>query len=615
MPNSRIDIAKYTHYFNINAPSAKLQLLLLLAVGAAAGMASGLIIHSGISSAAYYGFLLSAAVSGIMIIALPAVLTAILIKGLKWRMKLKHAMFAALSVSLIYALAIVAIAVVYSVFDYYILASVMLILGNAGIYGYWFFINRVAIGQRRGSILIAAVQPVLNLLFYIPFGKYLFTLDAPLNAILLKLYAGMAVFLAVGYAIIYAIDRPAKKELNISGVAVFSAMVQQWLLDINPKADFLGNAGTERDVDVDVMVLKGAGSGGAIFVKPDIHYGPFSNVGGSTATEQFGRFIEQKYGAVPFIMHGAVNAGDNPVSVNQIYMMKKRIGALIDGISNGRMKAAEGAIGRGIEGSCRAVNIRINGTSLVLLSKSPLVTEDIDRGVGLLLESAAGRDRSKVILIDAHNSRFESAPEDELRGIYRGSKYVKSYRKAIMESAAEASGRQRRLRFGAAGMRIKKLLPDSKDLGWGYTSVGVFEFGTSRFAIIYVDSNNMLPEFRDGVVNHMKDAFGLEAEICTTDTHSVNSIALNASNSLGRETWLGDFLPVLDRLVGEAEGRLEPVAFSHGTITLRGFRVWGRGADELLLKASKDAIRIFKHVVPFIVAAGFVAAAWLIYIV
>jgi predicted neutral ceramidase superfamily lipid hydrolase len=612
MPNKNIDVSKYTRYFNITAPSAQLQTFMLVVLGAGVGLCSGFIINIG--NPGYNGYLLYTAAGGIMAVTLPALLTSIVIKGFKWKLRMRHAMYPTTAVSAIYALAFIIVAMVYSIFKHYLLASILLILINAGIYGYWFLINKVAMGYRRSSVLLAAVQPVLNILFFIPFGQYIFALNLPLNAILLKLYGGMLVFLAFGYLVIYLIDRPAKKSLDISGIAVFNAMVQQWLLDVNPRADLLGKAGQKRDVGIDILVLKGRGHKGAVLVKPDIHYGPFSSVGGSVATEQIGRFIEQRYGAVPFVMHGAVSAGDNPVSANQITSMKRQIGDAVDVLMREGGRPASGSFALGRSGKCRALNMRINGVNLLTLSKAPYVTEDIDRDVGLELARCAGNGGSKVMLIDAHNSRFESAPGDELRGIYKGSKYVEQYRNAIIGSSKSLGERAYAMRFGAACTRLKPALHGKKDLGEGYTSVGIFEFGKRRFGIIYFDSNNMLPGFRNEVINHMKEKFGLDMELCTTDTHAVNSIALPASNALGRETKPSEVMPTLDRIVGEASDRLERVAASHSTITMRNFSVWGRGADEVLVKAGKDAIRTFKHTVPFVIAACFVAAAWVIYI-
>ena len=158
-------------------------------------------------------------------------------------------------------------------------------------------------------------------------------------------------------------------------------------------------------------------------------------------------------------------------------------------------------------------------------------------------------------------------------------------------------------------------LSGKRDIGWGYTSVGIFQFGSRRFGLVYFDANNMLPGFRQDLLDDIKKKFGIDAEICTTDTHSVNSLALSASNALGRETNASEVIPVLDRLFVEAIDRLEPVSVAYGTTTLKDFRVWGIGADEMLKKAGKDALNTFKHIVPILAVCGFVAAAWIIYII
>ena len=52
------------------------------------------------------------------------------------------------------------------------------------------------------------------------------------------------------------------------------------------------------------------------------------------------------------------------------------------------------------------------------------------------------------MLIDVHNSRYESAGKDELRGIYKESKYVKMYENAIKEGDARP-GLDAEVRIGA----------------------------------------------------------------------------------------------------------------------------------------------------------------------
>ncbi len=612
MPDAQADVIKYTNYFNIRAPSTALQTLLLLLLGTISGLCSGLIIHWGSSS--LLSFVTLGAGAGVMAIAIPSILAGMTIKAIRWKIRLKHIMFAVFGMSFTYAAILVAVSLMFSVSHNYAFATVLLVLANAGMYAYWFFMNRIALGLGKSAIFVSVIQPLFNLLFYVPFGKYLFTLDVPLVSLLEKLYAGMLVFLVISYLIVYLLDRPSKKMLSMSGLAIFGIMVQQWLFDVTPNSNLAVEHGVYRDVDVKVMSLKGKASPGAVFVKPDIHYGPFASVGGSVAPEALGSFINSKYGAAPFVLHGAVNAGDNPISAQQIVQMKKSIGGVLDTMYSKGGSAVRGTLSIGAKGPCRAINLKLNEVNVLTLSKAPLVTEDIDRDIGHVLESTANPDTSKVVLIDAHNSRFESASKDELRGIYKTSKYVSDYKEAIASSSAQVST-SKPVSFGSACRKLKRMLPNAKDMGNGFTSAGVFSFGGKKFAMLYFDSNNMLPSFRSEVLEHIRKKFGLRAELYTTDTHAVNTIALPASNALGRYTKAKDVMPLIDDLMSEAISRIEHVSLYYESFTIKRFKVWGEGADEMIIRASKEAIRTFKHVVPFVTAAGFVIAAWIIYIV
>ena len=608
MADKAKDVIHYTDYFNITAPRIKVQVFLFIVVGAIAGMVSSFFILNRLYST---GILLGAG-SGIMVITVPGFLTAILLKSMKRRIQMKHALFATLAPGCVYALFIMLDAAAVFVFKDYKIAYLLLIMINAGLYCYWFLINKVAIGQKRSSIVTAAIHPVLNILFFIPLQIYILNLGVSLDQALAKLYGGMIVFLAISYLILYLLDRPARKVLNVSGISIFSTMLEQWLYSFIKDTNVFGNTGTGRDVDIDIIAFKSEKECKAVFVKPDIHYGPFSEIGGSVATQYIGGVINEEYGAPPFVLHGAVNSSDNPTSSDQIKEMGLEIKKAIDKIGPSEWENAKGNIRFGKEGPCKAINIQVGRFKFLALSKAPLVTEDIDREVGISFERIAGRD-GEVILIDAHNSRFESASGEELRGIYPGSKYVKMYESAIRRSSRK--GKEEPLRFGASCMRLSDILKGSKDIGKGFTSVAVFEFGKKRFCIVYFDSNNMLPRFRDEVIKHIKKKFRIDAELFTTDTHSVNSIALPASNALGRQTQSGKILPIIDQLVDEAVGDLGEVKIAHKKIIFKDLRVWGSGAEESIIKASREVIRIGKRVVPFVIVAGFILAAWIIYII
>ncbi len=610
MPDRNKDITHFTRYFNINAPNDSISVLILLLVGAVTGVLSAAFLHWSIRPEA--NLFIYGASSGIIIISLPALLTVVLTKGLNRRILLKHMLFAATGISLSYSIIVVINSAIFSLLHNYAVAYVLLLAGNAGLYSYWFILNRILTSRRRSLIIMASIQPILNVLFYIPMSPYLFSLDVPVGIVLIKLWAGMLVFMGVSYAILYIMDRPARKALSISGIDLLSTMVNEWLYDVVKDVSILANSGVKKDVNVNVLALKGREGYKAVFVKPDIHYGPFNGVGGSAASKVIGAEIA-RYGAAPFVMHGAVTMDENPISSSQIRLISKSLKERLDSYNGKAFSSAQGYVALGREKHCSAINISIGNVNMFALTKAPLVTEDIDYEVGMHLAGMAGSlsKGRNIMLIDAHNSRLESASYSELRGVYKGSKYVQNYERAI--GMAAAAHKASPLRFGCSTTKLSDKLKGS-DIGDGFTSVAFFEFGKTRYCVLHFDGNNMLPALRARILRHIRSKFGVDAEVFTTDTHSVNSIAHSASNVLGRYTRFGELLPTLDSLISEAIRTKESVTYAYSNILLKDFKVWGKGSEAILTKVGRETIRAGKRKVPFLIVAGFIIAAWIIYI-
>ncbi len=133
--------------------------------------------------------------------------------------------------------------------------------------------------------------------------------------------------------------------------------------------------------------------------------------------------------------------------------------------------------------------------------------------------------------------------------------------------------------------------------------------------MVYFDANNMLPRFRSALIKHIRSKYGFEAEVYTTDTHSVNTIALTASNVLGRYTNVRKMIGIIDAMVDEALSDMGAVSSHYFNFNVKDFRVWGEHAEEQMVKAGKDVINILKHVMPFVIAGAFIIAAWLVYFV
>ncbi len=609
MPDQIRDVTKFSRYFNIEAPGSTYQALLFIILGAITGLIAFALthLHTGYSLLTIF---LSGASIGIITVTLPSILTVLFVKAVSRKIKLKHAFFAVLAVSLLYSCFILMDSLIFALTKNPGISYLVIILSNALIYGYWFLINRVVMNQRRSQVLTAAMQPVVNVLLFIPMGMYLFGAPTQFGTSIIKLWSGMLVFMAIGYLVLYTMDRPARKALRISGVDLITAMVNQWLYDITSETDIFKGIGTKRDVNVDIIALKGEGRTKAVFVNPDIHFGPFHDVGGGVATRAIGKKIYERLNASPFVMHTAVSFEDNPVSTRQILSMSGAVAERVATMRQASFRRTRATLYLGNEGPCNAIGISFGGSSILVLTKAPGVTEDIDREVGRTLAHMASRKLGKVLLVDAHNSRSESESTEELRGVYSGSKYSAMYAKAIQKMSQVSRGP---MSFGSSSAMLKDKLK-GRDLGDGYTSLAFFQIGSEKLILVYFDANNMLPKFRADVISYLEGKFGSRVEVCTSDTHSVNTIALPASNVLGRETKASDLLPILGEMAHTAISGAGRVEYSHSTLVVEKFKVWGKGADDTLVKVSREVISSGKRRIPIIIAAGIIIAAWVIYL-
>jgi len=605
MPDEKKFLLHYSDYFTKNAPNNSTSIALIFLIGILAGILSITALHYNEMEHNLAYALANGMSAGLLIISLPALVSAAIIKLIKRRIYLKHILMIFIMSTIAYSFFLVINSAIFLFLRSYIIAYVIILLANASLFGFWFIVSRFVMGKRHAA-LIALIQPTLNFLFYVPLGKYLINLNLPFWPATIKLYSGMLIFLIIGYIFLYVVDKPAKKSLNISGVEIFNTMINQWLYNMGTLNFSLG-IGTKKDIMVKTLLLKGKKLK-AIFVEPGIHYGPFAGTGGATATEYLGSIILKRYGANPFILHGTVNHSNNPISTSEIGMIGKELDKEINNIREENFEEARGGIGFGEAGACKAIAIKINDAKLITLTKAPMVTEDIGDDVGEEFKKIAGE---KSIIIDAHNSRIESANKEELKGVYSGSKYVGLYKKAIRE--ALNLKRNQKLFFGSYSIKLSNLIKNAEDIGKGYTSVGIFKFGNESFAMIYFDANNMLPSLREIIIKHVKDKYNIRCEVYTTDTHSVNSLNRPFTNVLGRKTKPSILLPILDIAIENALSNMEEVKSAYRSFVIHNFAIWGEDAEEKLIETSKEILIRVKHVIPIVIAAGFVIAAWLIY--
>jgi putative membrane protein len=198
-------------------------------------------------------------------------------------------------------------------------------------------------------------------------------------------------------------------------------------------------------------------------------------------------------------------------------------------------------------------------------TQAPTSTEDIEFSVGFtaMAESRVAGARFATI-IDAHNCTepFATAIEPGTRDSYN-----------IIRASANSSRRllsqpDGPVKIGiAASPPICTRLEGMGDLG---IRVAVVEVDGQKTAYIVIDGNNMIAGLRERIIEKLPVD---DAEVMTTDTHSVN--VLSGANYVGQKLDCDLLVETIQKLVDKAIADLEPVRAGMDMEIAQDVRVFG----------------------------------------
>ncbi len=600
---------KHVSLFSKSLPSNRMLLLILIVLGLITGMASAALMdYSHLVQDLSY-VISNGILTGVFGILIPAALAVVTIKMLRRYVTARYILFSTIIATVSYAIFFMLAAAVYAITRNYSFPAMIILLGDASTFGWWLFISKILLNEKLRAVPFALIQPTLNILFLIPGGRFIFAKTFPLNILLIKLYAGIFVFLVVVYFILYIMDTPLRKSLGFSGIDAFTQMLQNWLFDVNItiNSGSLGLIGTSRDIEAQMLVFKSPkGAVKSIFFIPEIHYGPMGTIGSSNFPYMLEYHGIAKHNTNTFIMHSAVSEDNTAPSSSQYAKVVKAFDECFANLK--RVDCRQFTFTKTAHNDA-AINILGFGpVGLVTLSRAPRVTEDITSEASALFKKALEANIQTPILIDAHNSRYETAPLSELAAVKFDSPIAKDYLHAI-KYTNKVLHSSKSIRFGASSMDLYSSLHAPKDLAPGNLNVAIFKFNGFSYCIIHVNANNLLPGFRSTVLNRVKERYGIDAEMYTTDTHYVNSFRDTASNVFGSVTKENAFLKVLYGCIDDALAKTENVNLYYSRAIIKNFRVWGTNERDRIITAVNSMLAIAKLLVPITIIIGFFIAA------
>ena len=385
-------------------------------------------------------------------------------------------------------------------------------------------------------------------------GMVLFTPPFGLFATLSTIVFGIGFVL-----LIWALDRPLYRAFHIHGLNFLNTFLAHITDGSKTMEDFFHEIGEEVYVPQVNLLFRPENGRGVLFIVPNIHPGPLGEIGGGNLPN----YLQSSFSELVMVSHGTATHDFNLVAEDEIEKIiraiRKAESALVFSDKASRSHRYQ-------YGSVSVLYQVFNDTLLIVSTRSPEKTEDIDLGVGMAIMAEGHRAFPHVAFVDAHNC-FTG----DISTVQPGTLSALEYHSAALHAIEEGMRlEQSRFRFGSAQV----IPPFSRKEGFGDQGleVLVIEAGEQKTAYVLIDGNNVQAGVRDilrtSVLNLVE-----EAEIMTTDSHVVN--VLSGKNPVGYHVDPELILPYLDQAVKEAINNLSWGEAAGSTTLCERVRVFG----------------------------------------
>ena len=385
-------------------------------------------------------------------------------------------------------------------------------------------------------------------------GIFLFSPGFFTFALVLQLVFGL------GFAIlIWLIERPLYRAFHIHGLAFINAFIAHMTDGSKGMEEFFREIGEEIYVpQVNLFFRRKTGTP-VLFTVPNLHPGPMGEIGGGNLP----KVLHDSLSGETLVSHGCATHDFNLVSESEI---KKVIDAIERSKQDLGYSAMASRSGRLTVGTVQLIYQRFGDSVLLVTTRSPQKTEDLDFSIGMTIMAEGHRWFPHVAFVDAHNCMT-----DLTSPVLQATLTATEYQRAAMQ--AMDACRTVQLHPFAIGV-AHRTLPFTREQGFGDLGVQalVIEADGQRTAYILIDGNNMAAGVREVLLPQVLTLVDA-AEVMTTDSHVVNTIT--GKNPVGMVTPVETFLPDVLQAVRSAIDDLSPAECGATTASCEKIVVFG----------------------------------------
>ncbi|HQD26673.1 MAG TPA: DUF2070 family protein [Methanoculleus thermophilus] len=385
-------------------------------------------------------------------------------------------------------------------------------------------------------------------------GAWLFDPGFVPYALLLQVVFGLIfVFL------IWLIERPLKRAFQISGLNFLNTFIAHLTDGSKNMEDFFREIGEEVYVPQVSLFFSRESGKDVLFTVPNVHPGPMGDVGGGNLP----RILHDTFPEETLVAHGCATHDFNLVSESEITKIARAVDASRKDVT---FTGTASPPVRVRAGSVSILCQRFGDALLMVSTRSPERTEDLDYSIGLAIMAEGRCAFSEVAFVDAHNCMI-SVESPVLPATRVATEYIAAAREGFRVAKDIPCGP---LAVGVSHVRV----PFTREQGFGSLGVQVLatEVGGRRAAYVLIDGNNMAPGVRERLLS-VALAHVDEAEIMTTDTHTVNTVS--GKNPVGYRVPVEEIVPYVERAVTEAVADLAAARVGAATASCEGIVVFG----------------------------------------
>jgi len=362
-------------------------------------------------------------------------------------------------------------------------------------------------------------------------GMVLFSPAFALFALVLHIVFGAAFIL-----LIWLIERPLYRAFRIRGLAFINAFIAHMTDGSKGMEQFFRDIGEEIFVPQVCLFFTREKGKDILLTVPNLHPGPMGEIGGGN----FPKIVHDYFAEETLVPHGCATHDFNLVAESETLKVIDAVQAAKNNLSFANMAAQSGRVQAG---SVSVLYQRFSDTVLMVATRSPQRTEDLDYGIGMAIMSEGHRFFPHVAFIDAHNCMTDLSSPIHL-GTLTATEYLDAARN-VFDRCRDAAILPFR-----AGVCHKRL-PFSREQGFGDLGVQVLvtEVSGQKTAYVLLDGNNIVQGVREQLLEKIATLVD-DAEIMTTDSHVVNTIT--GKNPIGQNVPASDLAPFVLEAVREA---------------------------------------------------------------